>query len=345
MKKIIALGLAVCMVIGVTACAAAPAPAAPAPAEQPAATAEAAAPEEAKAGTEETDGTGTHSIGMCIQDLSNATWAAQTDEIQRQCDEEGWTFSCVQHSLDPAKAITQIENFINSNCDFIVIQCTFADALEEVIKTAHDKGITVIGDGGDLRPYCDVQYINDNYAAGLLCGEVLGNWINEAYGEDTEVEIATMVKESSVNVTNRVLGQLDGISSVHPSYKVVAEGHATDAASAMTETENILTANPNCAAITNWGDSMALGTLETARAMGYTPDKFAIIGIDGTQEAIAEILAGSSLIASTSLGGPVEQGADMMNIIRAIIDGTNEDLYTSPNFLIDRTNAAEYYEQ
>lgn len=43
-----------------------------------------------------------------------------------------------------------------------------------------------------------------------------------------------------------------------------------------------------------------------------------------------------------SLGGPEEQGADMVKMLKIYVDGTNEDHYYSPNIAIDASNVAEY---
>ena len=61
---------------------------------------------------------------------------------------------------------------------------------------------------------------------------------------------------------DRTDGQIDGLKETHPNFEIVATGNPKDNSTAMDETENILTAHPETEAIFNWGDSMALGTLE-----------------------------------------------------------------------------------
>lgn len=289
-------------------------------------------------GMEEKD---SYSVGICIQDLSNATWATQVNTIQEKCNEMGWSVTAVQHSNDAAKALTQVENFVESGCDFIILQTYEEDALKDTLLAAQKKGICIIGDGTELK-CANMNYLNSNYDAGYYGGKALGNWANETFGEDHVLKIAQFQKNESVAVSQRTAGQIDGLKETHPNFELVAEGHPSDSTTAMNETESILTANPDIEAIFNWGDSMALGTLEAVRAMGYDEDKFMIVSVDGTQEALAEIKAGSALKMSCSLGGPVQQAETMVEMLLAYIDGTNEDTYYSPNVPIDISNVDEY---
>ena len=89
---------------------------------------------------------------------------------------------------------------------------------------------------------------------------------------------------------------------------------------------------------------MALGTLEAVRAMGIDESEFCIVSVDGTEEACNEIMEGSALKMTCSLGGPKEQGAQMVEMLKAYVEGTNEDHYYSPNIAVDATNAKEYLE-
>lgn len=286
----------------------------------------------------------TYSVGISVQDLSNATWATQINTITEKCEEMGWTVTAVQHNNDAAKTITQIENFVSSGCNFIMIQSSAADAIKDAALAAQEQGVCIIGTGTGLD-FADMNYTNDNYDAGYLDGKAMGEWINETFGEDYEIQIAQMLYDQIPEVTERTDGQIAGLTEVHPKFEVVANGHPTDAATAMSETENILTAHPDIQAIFNWGDSMAMGSLEAVRAMGYDESKFCIVSVDGTQEALEEIKAGSALKMSCSLGGPVEQGIQQVEMLKAYVEGTNEDHYYSPNIPIDASNVDEYLEK
>ncbi|MCI8550083.1 MAG: substrate-binding domain-containing protein [Lachnospiraceae bacterium] len=343
MKKLVAVLLAGLMVLSLAACGGGDS-------KETEAKKETAAKTEAPADAAETKAEGTaaapekkdsYSVGITIQDLSNATWATQVNTITEKCEELGWTVTAVQHDNDAQKCITQIENFTNSGCDFIFIQSSAAEAIEDAVKAAQDKGICVIGTGVALD-FADMNYTNDNYDAGYRCGQAIGNWANETFGEDHKLMVAQFLYDEIAEVTQRTDGQLDGLKETHPNFEVVANAHPTDSATAMTETENVLTAHPEIEVIFNWGDSMALGSLEAVRSMKREDENMAIVSVDGTDEAVTEIAAGSSLIMSCSLGGPEEQGIQQFDMLQAYIAGTNEDHYYSPNITIDRSNAKDY---
>ena len=190
--------------------------------------------------------------------------------------------------------------------------------------------------------FADMNYTNDNYDAGVRCGRALGEWINETFGEDYNIKIGQSTYDQIPEVTQRTDGQIDGLTEVHPNFELVATDHPTDSSTAMSETENMLTANPDIEALFCWGDSMALGTLEAVRSMGYDESKFGIVSVDGTDEAVAEIAAGSALKMSCSLGGPIVQGDQQFDMMKEWIAGTNEDHYYSPNIAITYKNVEEY---
>ena len=179
----------------------------------------------------------------------------------------GWSVTATQNNSDAAKTITQIENFITSGRDFIIIQSGEGEAIADVIKTAQSKGICVIGDGTAIKG-ADMNYTNDNREAGRLCGVAMGNWINETFGKDYNIKIAQFQYSEIPEVQDRTDGQIDGLKETHPNFEIAATGNPKDNSTAMDETENILTAHPETEAIFNWGDSMALGTLEVVRSKG-----------------------------------------------------------------------------
>lgn len=337
MKKALALILALTMVFCLAACGSSGTPAAT---EAPKDTTAAAADAGTASGT-------THNVGMTISSLSNVTWAAQVAEIESELKELGWGFTCVVHDEDPVKATTQIENFVNSNCDIIIINGCTTGGVEDAVAAAQAAGVKIVLDASPIEGvHEDVLYVNDNYGAGYLGGVALGEWFNEVYGEDHKAIIGAMTygTEDSLIRGGRTKGQIEGLESVHPNYEVVAWADVFTAADTMTETENMLSAHPDIEAILNWGDSMALGCLEAARGMGIDESKFAIISIDGTVELCREIAAGSAIIQSTSLGGPTEQGADMVKILLDLVnDNLSEDkTYYSPNLSVTRENVEEF---
>ena len=177
----------------------------------------------------------TYKVGMTVQDLSNATWAAQINEITEQCEEMGWTVTATQNDNDAAKTVTQIENFVSSGCDFIIIQSSQYEAIKDTIANAQEQGICVIGDGVALEN-ADMNYTNDNYAAGVLCGEAMGNWINETFGEDYEIKLGQFLYDDMYEVTQRTDGQIEGLTNTHPNFEIVATANPNDSTTAMNET-------------------------------------------------------------------------------------------------------------
>ena len=83
-------------------------------------------------------------IGITIQSLENAYWAGVMTALQEQLDELGANTTIVACDDSSATQIGQVENFISSGCDLIMIHPSDAAAVEDVAKEAQDAGIKVM---------------------------------------------------------------------------------------------------------------------------------------------------------------------------------------------------------
>ena len=332
-KRLIASILALVMCLALAACGGSSSPAAATSAPAAAAS---EAPAAAEAPAEET-----HKVGACVQDMGNPVWSTQLSSLGEQCEKMGWTFTAVQHDDDPAKCVTQIENFVTSGCDFIFIQCGKEEGIADAVKAAQDQGVTVIGTGAPLT-CADANYYNDNYGAGYVGGEIMGKWANETFGEDYTLRVAQLGYYSHPLILARTDGQIDGLTATHPNFEIVAQQDILTNTEAMNATEAILTNSRDVDCLFAWGDGFALSALEVVRSFDMEGEKFGIVGLDGTEEAANEIAAGSSMIGTCSLGSSVQLGIDQFNIIQDILAGNNQKEYFTPNIPVDRSNVEEY---
>jgi ABC-type sugar transport system substrate-binding protein len=80
-------------------------------------------------------------IGITIQSLENAYWAGVMTALQEQLDELGANTTIVACDDSSATQIGQVENFISSGCDLIMIHPSDAAAVEDVAKEAQDAEV------------------------------------------------------------------------------------------------------------------------------------------------------------------------------------------------------------
>ena len=83
-------------------------------------------------------------IGCAVQTMSNQVWAQQMEEITKDAKEDGNEVTVVECKENANTQIDQIENFITSGMDVIIVQPVDPDAIEEVCKEALDSDIEVV---------------------------------------------------------------------------------------------------------------------------------------------------------------------------------------------------------
>ena len=83
-------------------------------------------------------------IGFAVQTLSNQIWAQQASQIEARAEADGNTVTTVDCQENANTQIDQIENFITSGMDVIIVQPVDPEAIEEVCGNALDEGITVV---------------------------------------------------------------------------------------------------------------------------------------------------------------------------------------------------------
>ena len=80
-------------------------------------------------------------IGCAIQTLSNQVWAQEMEAMDKDAKADGNELTVVDCDENANTQIDQIENFITSGMDAIVVNPVDPDAIEEVCKQAREAGI------------------------------------------------------------------------------------------------------------------------------------------------------------------------------------------------------------
>jgi ribose transport system substrate-binding protein len=97
-----------------------------------------------KADSPQGGGKAAYTVGMTVQDLSNPVWAMTAEELNRLITADGGRFIYVDCKSNAPTQITQLENFISSGVDLILLHAADGNAVEETLARARAKGIRVI---------------------------------------------------------------------------------------------------------------------------------------------------------------------------------------------------------
>jgi len=285
-----------------------------------------------------------YTVGMTLN-LENLTWAELAESAKKHGEELGMTVTIQNSNNDSTVQVSQIENFIQSGVDAIIVAAVESNAVEDVCKEAQNAGIKVIA-YTQVIENADARYLVDAYNTGYACGERAAAWINENYAGE-EVEWALQDLPQYEEIILRANGIKEAIEELAPTAKLVATQPAEVMEDGQKNAENFMQSNPNIKVITSIGSGGGAGANEGVKSYISEDqyDSFGIFGIDATEQEIMNIINGDPQKSSVSLGGGATHGEMLINIAANFRDGVDqeEDQYM-PITVIDASNAQEYYD-
>ena len=230
-------------------------------------------------------------IGITIQSLENAYWAGVMTALQEQLDAAGANTTIVACDDSSATQIGQVENFISSGCDLIMIHPSDAAAVEDVAAEAREAGVKVMC-WDDPMTNTDGNWILNNTDLGIAIGELTGEFINEHYDEDNKAQVTVIGYPQTTILKEREEGILEGMANVADGkYEVIANQAAIDANAAQTAMETILIAHPDCKVVTGIGAGAMIGADEALNIQtgGNIPEDMAVITTDVTKQQLEQL--------------------------------------------------------
>ena len=289
-------------------------------------------------------GSKTYRIGFAVNDLTNPVFANVATKLKALGDKDNVQITTLDCGSNASKQITQVENFIQTGVDAIVIQCSDPNAMKTVLKKARDKGIKVLAWDDDLGDSDDAAWLIKNYDLGTLIGEAAAKWINDKLGGNAEVAILNY--PSLAILVERAKGITDALAKNAPNAKIVATSSAINTTQGMSATETILQAHPNVKAIVCIGDGGAVGAAEAVKGAGKLTDDFGIFSADATDEALSNMLKSGGIRTSVSEGTTTGVATDIFNNTMKLIKGENvpKQIYRvlTP---VSLTNVKDFYQK
>ena len=178
------------------------------------------------------------------------------------------------------KQISQIENFVSSGVDVLIVHPADPAGVEDALREARSKGIKVLAWDDNLEN-ADMAWLIDNRKLGNVIGEQAAKWINEKLGGKAEVAILNYPQLPIL--LERGNGIKEAITKGAPNAKIVAETSAINPAEGITKMETVFQSNPNVKVIGCIGAGGSVGANEAAKAAGKITDDFGIFAADATQ--------------------------------------------------------------
>ena len=317
-KKLLATLLTAAMTLSLFAgCGGAAAESAPATEnKEEAQTPAAAEPAEAEPAAE---ADGTLTIGFSQYAAYNNWRVTNTDDINRALNDQGWKVIFADANDDTAQQISDIEDMIAQQPDYLVIAPREQEGYESVLEEAKEAGIKVVlydrfADG----PY-DVL-IQGDY---ILEGENAGQAVVDTCGDTDEINIVELTGTPGADVTAQRSEGFMNVISQHSNYKILASQvgnfSRTESQTAM---ENLIQSyGDQIDVVYAHSDDNGIGAINAIKAAGLKPgEDILVFGVDGTTDGLQAIIDGE--MKATYLCNPF-YGDAIVDLIKKLEAGEN----------------------
>jgi len=262
-------------------------------------------------------------------------------------EQDGVTLQIEDAQNDVGKQLSQVQNFVASGVDAIIVNPVDTDATVALSQAAAAAGIPLVYVNRqpvnvDDLPEKQAFVASDEKESGTLETQEVCRLLKEA--GKTEAKAVVMMGELS-NQAARVRTQdiKDVVATPECNFiQLVEEQTAnwsrTQGADLMT---NWLSAGIEFDAVIANNDEMAIGAIQSLKSAGRTMDSVIVSGIDATQDALAAMAAGD--LDVTVFQNAAGQGKGAVDAALKIARGENVDKKVYVPFeLVTPANLKDY---
>ena len=277
-KKLLALGLCVCMTAGLLAgCGSA--------------SSETVAEDVQSSDTSETAAKSDLSFAFCTNTLNNTFQSSMDAKLKELCEANGISYTCLDPDYDLNTQLSQLSDVANSGYDAVFIIPVDSAGITSGLAEIKDAGIPIFNVDTavieeDIETFV-TQFVGTNaYMAGQLVGEQMA----KDYPDGGNIAILDF--PSNESCVDRVNGFLDGLGENKDKFTIVAQQDGEAALDAsMKLAEDIVTANPDMDAFFCINDPSALGAAAAIKAANKTGE-IGVYSIDASPDGKQALLDG-----------------------------------------------------
>lgn len=247
-------------------------------------------------------------IGVSLSTLNNPFFVSIKEAIQKEAKNNNFKIKVVDAQDDSAKQSNDIDDLIQQQVDYLIINPTDSAAISSAVQNANAQDIPVITLDRSVEQGKVTQFIaSDNVAGGKMAGEYIVRQVGEkaSVGELEGVPGASATRERGKGFHIVADKQLEVASKQTAKFNR-AEG--------LNVTQNMIQSHPDIKAIFAHNDEMALGAIE---AIG-TKD-ILVVGFDGNDDAMKSIK--NKKLDATIAQQPALMGEDAVKAILDLKDG------------------------
>lgn len=230
----------------------------------------------------------------------------------------------VTAETDVTGQVNLLQNFVTRQVDGLVYAATDAKVLAQVTRDALSQRIPVVNvdSGTNPQPATVPVFATDNVAAARKAADLLA----DALGPGDHKIAFIPFQPGTVTNDQRTTGFKEGLAR-HPNLTLVAEQSSnSDPNTALSVTENILTAHPDLDGIFAANEPGVVGAVNAVSQAGKA-GKIKLIGWDASPDEVKAVTSGA--VTALVVQNPFRMGFDavtaMVQTVRTGKPATSED--------------------
>jgi ribose transport system substrate-binding protein len=277
-----------------------------------------------------------NSVALTVGDLANPYFVQVAHGAEEKAKEinNQVKFTALSSDYDLKKQNDQIDKFISSKVDLILLGAADSNGIAPAVQRARQAGITVVAVDVGAEGGVDATVTSDNKQAGAKSAKYVAERLKG------KGEIVIVNGEPVTAVTDRVTGFLEEIKK-YPDIKILSQdqnagGSRDGGLRVMTK---LLTDFPKIDAVFAVNDPTAIGCDLAAKQAQRK--EFFIVGVDGSPDIVHSLKDPSSLIVATAAQDPYLMAQEAVQIGYKIMQA-RQDLTLIPVGIITKENVARY---
>jgi ribose transport system substrate-binding protein len=193
-------------------------------------------------------------------------------------------------SYNQLQNVQDAELMVEQGIDVLILDLADPCVWLDLVKNATGKGVGVWGNADSVLTGATQNQLQDNYTAGFPVGQAAGQWINDKMGGDASVGL--VVRPDNPPLLDRSRGFTEGMRSISPNAKVVAQQKGMGTQEVSTAVANMYSAHPE---ITVWYVTSdvgeAIAALTPLSEAGVTSPDQAFVGSANPSPDALKIIA------------------------------------------------------
>ena len=251
-------------------------------------------------------------IGFSVVDMQPNFFQEMEKGVRQTCNDMGYEYKFHDQKYDSALMVSGCENLITQGVDALIISPCEPSALGPVVKKVKARGApVVIADIGGGGSDYDVIVISDCFGGGAIAADYMAQMLQKRHNASKNVGVLKCMP-GHVYAVRRGEGFTKRIEQL--GVKVVSSLCANDVRDqGYRVAQDMMTANPDIAAIFCENDPMALGAVQAVRDAGKSAiNDVLVVGFNADTEAVEAIKAG--YMAATIQQMPCEMGKKCVDL-------------------------------